>query len=386
MSDEAVQKALNVAEEVFRHFMSEVVNKKVAAVRVKPLDGKEQKDVDSGKRINDRPIRLLSISGKGGSAYPEYENVTLLDHLLSVSRGAMLLAVIDDVTRLDDEDIPVLKRQLALTIAVAFLHDLDKDLELKRNKELKPEMAEKKLAEYGINEWLSNYQLSLTPMQILHLIERVEDTQQFRHLPDVPLPREAVWAEKYVGVADKLDGAWLHKDQRITEVLNRLQKKDTRIKNPLTKAWRMPPIDILDPHHPFLLDELQRCISWECSEHIGIPPLIEIHKDGRLFMLLPERGKKTDETIEKAFERFAGRLPAGLRLEIDAEGSKGVPKLIDGQPDYDTLIDFLWKTDDNDAFFKSDLLNIIFNQFSCFIPLQFHHQPPCDLMHDTRPL
>ncbi len=348
MSDEAIQKALNVAEEVFRHFMSEVVNKKVVAVRVKPLDAKEQKDVDSGKRINDQPIRLLSISGKGGSAYPEYENVTLLDHLLSVTRGAVLLAVIDDVTMLEDEDIPILKRQLALTVAIAFLHDLDKDCQLKRDTELTPEMAGAKLEQYGINEWLSNYQLSLTPMQILHLIERVEDKQQFRHLSDVPLPREAVWAEKYVGVADKLDGAWLHKDQGITEVLNRLQKKDTRIKNPLTKAWRMPAIDILDPHHPFLLDELQRCISWECSGHIGIPPLIEIHKDGRLFMVLPERGKKTDETIEKAFERFAGRLPAGLRLEIDAKGSKAVPKLIDGQPDYDGLLTFLWKLYDEE--------------------------------------
>ncbi|MDM8524304.1 hypothetical protein QUF80_13120 [Desulfococcaceae bacterium HSG8] len=348
MMNTDISKAVSIAENIFQSFMKDVINNKVVRVRKERSDllsnnsEKKWKGVDGGKRIDDRLIHLLSISGKGSPDYPDYDNVTLLDHILSVARGAMLMSIIDDVTELDDQDIPVLKRQLALVTAVAFLHDLNKDCGIKDNKELTEAIVSKKMNDYGIDEWLAKFGLTLTPAQILHLIEQAEDRTHFFHLPDKPLPREAEWAKRYVGLADKLDGAWLQKG--IKGVLDRLQKQDKRIKNPVTKAWRI--IDVFDPHHPFLLDELQRCISWESSLQLSIPPLIEIHKDGRLFMFVPERDHKTDKVIDSAFERFAEKLPGSLRLEIDAMGSKGVPKLIDGQPEYKELWNFLCRLSD----------------------------------------
>lgn len=340
ISEKAIQKALKIAENVFKDFMNEVVNTRVAADRVGSLSEKDRKNIESQNRIDNRAIHLLSISGKGNIGHPEYENVTLLDHLLSVARGSMLLAIMDDVTEFEDEDVPILKRQLAITVTTAFLHDVDKDLELKINTELTESMMADKMSQYGIDSWLKKYGVELTPSQMLCLIGLVEDSQHFRYVPDHPLPRESVWAKRYVGVADKLDGAWLHKDGGYEGVINRLQK-DVRIKNPIVRQWRIPPIDIFDPHHPFLLDELQRALSWRSSQLLGIPPLVEIHKDGRLLVVLPERGKPTDLVIDEAFKVFADRLPGGLRLQIETMGSKGVPKLLGGQPRYEELVNFL---------------------------------------------
>ena len=66
-------------------------------------------------------------------------------------------------------------------------------------------------------------------------------------------------------------------------------------------------IDLYDPLHPFLLDELQAWISQSCIHLTGIPPLIELHHDGRLLMILPE--EDSSEVIEAGLKGFIQQLP-----------------------------------------------------------------------------
>ena len=68
-----------------------------------PLDGTRRQQVEAGQRIDQRLPLLLRISGKGGwspdgdrrATFAAFTNVTLLDHLLSVTRGALDFGAID---------------------------------------------------------------------------------------------------------------------------------------------------------------------------------------------------------------------------------------------------------------------------------------------------
>jgi hypothetical protein len=261
MANKAIRQAIGVANTVFSDFISEVINKYVVAVRVN--DAKKPSEKYLTGNIDSRSIHLLSVSGKGSSQFPQYENITLLDHLLSVARGAVLLAILDDVTELHEADIPFLKRSIAIVIVTAFLHDLDKDLCLQRGEELTENHVALRMGNelekgYGLSKWLIKFDLQLTNSQILTLISSVEATQHYRYLQDKTLPREVSWAMHYVEIADKLDGIYLEKG--ISSALAFLQKT-SRLKSKLSEQWQLPMVEIYDPHHPFLLDLLQQSLS-----------------------------------------------------------------------------------------------------------------------------
>jgi len=345
MSDIAwMAKARKIAEQTYRNFLQHVVIEHVIKKdRIGQLPDKKKDKVAKEELADFRTIRLMSISGKGGfhpqGQYDKYTNVTLLDHLLSVTRGSLLLATMNWLSQNANMEENLLNKKLAVIAATAFLHDLDKDLEEARSVvDLKPSDMAERVKRYGIESFLENAGVNLTAEHLLHLIEQVEDTQSYRHLT-TPLPK-FIGDElaHYVKLADKLDGIWLDSTPEkggFKGVINRLEKDNSRFKeNSLLPHWH--PIDIYDPHHPFLLDKLQLFLSLFSEAITGIPPLLEGHHDGRLYMLLPK--SQFDDIVDKALTKLGEELPFGLDIDIS---NVGVPALLNGQPTHAELQRFI---------------------------------------------
>ncbi len=326
---------LVAATNVYRFFLTTVLEDHVFSDRTGVLSDRARKRVVKQTHVDHRPVRLMTISGKGGwstdqklaDKYRKSRNVTLLDHLLSVLRGALLLRVMDAAPEIDPN---TLKQQLAATAAIAFMHDIDKDLGLPRNGVIAVDKVEERMKLYGIVPFLAHYKLDLTPDQLLALIELVEDSQARRTVAQTPPPRAFERMARYVKLADQLDGAWLaHGLEGVTERL----AKDRSMEH---RDWRE--IRIYDPHHSFILDELQACLSRACVRVSGTLPLIENHVDGTLFMLLPEA--EYEAIVERGLQQLKHRLPFTLELNIS---NRGVPQLQNDRPEFDVLAQFIHK-------------------------------------------
>lgn len=342
-----MRRATELAGQVYADFLAQVVERHVFHKdnRLGTLGSQQEKAIEQGKQIDRRVPRLMAISGKGGwhpdpvkrDRYAQNTNVTLLDHLLSTVRGALLLYALDCLARNPDMDEALLRKRLYGIAALAFLHDLDKMLELERGAELTLEDVAAALERYGIPAFLAHAGLEpLTADQVRYLVEKVEGSEAGRHFPEVLPPRDYERLTGYVGLADKLDGTWLSSDPEkggLNGVLRRL-RDDQTLHGDLLRHWKA--VDLFDPHHPFLLDELQRWLSLMSLTLAGVPPLIEVHQDGRLFVLLPER--EHDAITEEATRRLCRNLPFSLELTISV---RGLPALRNGTPGHDELRAFL---------------------------------------------
>lgn len=337
-----MEKATQIAGDVYSYFLRQVVEDRVLQERVGALSEESRKRIDKGTHIDPRVLRLMAVSGKGGwdktpEKWRRYElntNVTLLDHLLSVTRGALLLYALDKLGQNPEMDASILEKRLRVIAIIAFLHDLDKLLKLERNTRLPLDEIENTVERYGLAQFLAPEKLSAE--QIRYLIELVEDTQRHRSPPaELPL-RNYDSLMGYIALADKLDGIWLSSDPEkggLTGVLSHLGKVQT-LHTDLLRHWRI--LDLFDPHHPFLLDELQRLLSGFSFRLTGVLPLIEIHHDGRLFMLLPIA--EFEKIVDRALRKLCSDLPFQLELVIS---NRGLPALYNGQPTHQDLQDFL---------------------------------------------
>ena len=152
---------LEVARAVYTKFLECVVARGVFsdAQRTlgtgRPLGNSVLNDVESGARLDGRTPLLGILSGKGGwvpgrafASRETFVNVTLLDHLASVVRGALVLAEID--LRASGVRIAELPARLARIAAVAFLHDADKMLERDRIDALRPDDVARLMREYCV--------------------------------------------------------------------------------------------------------------------------------------------------------------------------------------------------------------------------------------------
>ena len=340
-----MEKATQAAEQVYAHFLKQVViERMIAKDRQGQLSENLNKRLAKGSHIDSRLVRLMTISGKGGwhpdpikrEKYAQYNNITLLDHLLSVTRGSLMLAALDWLNQNPDMETELLKRNLTVMAVIAFMHDLDKDLQLPRNTQMTSEQAAERMSRYGILDFLATVKVNLMPDQLLYLIEKVEATQSHRSPPAQLPPREFEALSLYVRLADKLEGAWVSSDPEtggLKGVLARLAK-DQCLHSDLLRHWQT--IDLFDPHHPFLLDELQRWLSLFSRRLTGTLPLLEVHQDGRLFMLLPER--QFQEVVDKALQALCNRLPFQLELNVS---NRGMPALFNGQPSHAQLQQFI---------------------------------------------
>ena len=346
---EALQQASKMAGKVYERFMQQVIEKHVIRDRCgqRIFSQTTKQSSNKAKKPQETDLRtlyLLSISGKGGwtnnpkkqERYLKNANSTLLDHLLSVTRGALMLAAMDLLLLNKKMDLDFLEQRLTVIAVIAFLHDLDKMEQLQRDQALSIALVEQALSAYGLVDFLGAE--TLNAEQVRFLIEQAEDSQAHRHPPATLPPRYYEQDIKnYVKLADKLDGIW-HQygaEGGLQQIMQRLQREQSLHSN-LINQWQA--LELFDPHHPFLLDELQRELSFICLRCANIPPLIEIHQDGRLFMLLPQ--EKAEEIKQQALQRFCQRLPFSLYLNIS---TVGVPELINEQPDYKKYQRFIKK-------------------------------------------
>jgi hypothetical protein len=334
-----IAQAMALAAEVYQAFLAEVVEVGVLRHRTGPaLDQKKQRDLDAGRSIDSRPAHLMTISGKGGwhpdpeqcKRYADSTNVTLLDHLLSVVRGALCFAALDLLETNPEADHDLLVADLRVLAAIAFMHDLDKDLELNRDTALPLESIAERWTSYGLDRFVGEHWAPM-PDQIRSLIEQVEGTQSHRSPPAEDPPRRIINLIGYVALTDKLDGLWLK--EGIDAVLKRL-REDRQLRTDLFRDWAV--IDLFDPHHPFLIDELQRAISVCC---LPLLPLIEVHHDGRLIALVPL--DRSQEIIDAAIKRMSRTLSRKLfSLSVNVS-NRGVPELLDVQPDHQMMMQFM---------------------------------------------
>ncbi|GAB6146147.1 HD domain-containing protein [Desulfocicer niacini] len=356
-----MSKATMLASKIYKHFLTEIIEAHLMKNdrELLPLSVKAKKQIAKGTHIDPRPLRLMTISGKGGytanpdlqSKYNKYYNITLLEHLLSVVRGSLLLASLDWLSRNPDMDTSLIERRLAMVALIAFLHDIDKDLGLARNEAIPLEGLEERITRYGIPFFLKPFGLILSSEQLRYLIEKVEATQAHRHHPEILPPRELENLARYVRLADQLDGIWVSSDPEkggLKGVIDCLKNDQGALRSDLCKNWKA--IQLFDPLHPFLLDELQRYLSRFSLHLAGVPPLIEVHQDGHFFMLLPS--EQYDAIVDKGLSALCNGLPFNLYLDIS---NRGLPSLYNGQPNYDELEAFIKELDTKQ---KSGLLKI----------------------------
>lgn len=345
-----METATEVVGEIYDAFLQQVVDQGVVEERVGSLSEDNRKQVDKGLKTDTRVVRLMAISGKGGwhedpelrKRFAKSSNVTLLDHLLSVIRGAMMLAALDWLAQNPAMDRELLARRLKAIAVIAFLHDLDKLLKLPRNTPLPLDEIHAAMQRYRLAAFLGE-SVSLTAEQLRYLIERVEATQTMLSPVKEPPPREVEMVTGYVALADKLDGIWLSSEPHkggLAGVLERLQRDQT-LSTDVLRHWRA--LEIFDPHHPFLLDELQRWLSVESVRKAGVPPLIEVHQDGRLYVLLPDEG--FERIVDAAINKLCHDLPFNLELNVS---NRGTPALYNGRPSHAELQDFITQLTDRD--------------------------------------
>jgi hypothetical protein len=341
----AMQRANTIAGSIYQRFLQEVLEAYVLKERAgAPLGEKQKQACQEGREIDPRILYLMSISGKGGwdddpvkrERYRHNQNVTLLDHLLSVARGALMLAALDWLLDNPDMEETELRQRLTVIAVISFLHDLDKMLKLPRDEALTLEHVRMAVERYGITPFLAAEGVTLSDGQIRFLIEQAEDSQRYRHPVAIPPPRAWKHAvERYVKLADKLDGLWQQHGANggLEAIIQRLRQEQSLSSSLLTQ-WET--VDIFDPHHPFLLDELQRRLSLACQRFAKFPPLLETHQDGRLFMLLPK--EKTETIKQDGLRRLVNNLPFELEISIS---NRGLPELLNGRPDHAGLQEFL---------------------------------------------
>ena len=312
--------AHQTAVEVYGAFLDECVIKYVGTDR----DGPPPKV--SAAKIDGRPVRLVTISGKGGwsedaalaERWAKNDNVSLLDHLLSVARGALMFWLADAPRSWSTEtDLAEIEHLAYALVCIAFLHDIDKDLKLLRGQNIPVSAVAERMERYGINEFLKKRRHYVSPAAMLNYIEEVEGTQAARSPAAPDYDRRIATACRYVELADKLEGRFTSRapDGGVEGVLASLDDPNRWpwLQDSGLKQWDK--IEIHDHLHVFLLDHFQRALSDVCKEVAGRLPLIEVVHDGQLLCVIPKA--QADRIREQALDRFLCELPYGLRFSIN---------------------------------------------------------------------
>ena len=320
MSSQSQIFAHRTAVKVYGAFVDECVDARVGADRV----GAPPKA--SATRIDGRPVHLVTLSGKGGwsedpalaERWAKNDNISLLDHLLSVARGALMFWL-SDAPRpwSSDVDLAEIERLAYALVCIAFLHDIDKDLELRRGERIAVSAVAERMERYGLNEFLRKHRHYISPAAMLNYIEEVEGTQSARSPAAADYDRRIAAACRYVELADKLEGTFTSREPGAGAegVINSLGAPNRWpvLQDRALKQWEK--VEIHDHLHVFLLDHFLRALSSACKDVGGRLPLIEIVHDGRLLCLIPK--EQANRIREQALDGFLGELPYGLRFSIN---------------------------------------------------------------------
>ena len=308
------------AVDVYGDFLEECVVARVGEDRA----GQPAKP--SATRIDGRPVRLVTISGKGGwtkdaalaKRWAQHDNISLLDHLLSVARGALMFWLADAHRPWATEtELAALRRLSYALVCIAFLHDIDKDLGLQRGAAIAADAVSERMRRYGIDVFLRKYATGISPAAMLNYIEEVEGTQAARSPAAPDYDRRVAATCRYVELADKLEGIFTSRDPDagVDGVLASLADPERWpvLRDPALRQWEA--VEVHDHLHVFLLDRFQRAVSTACQDVAGRLPLIETVHDGRLLCVIPSEQAGTIKA--KALDVFLGGLPYRLRFSVN---------------------------------------------------------------------
>lgn len=312
--------AHRTAVEVYGAFLDECVIAHVGKDRV----GASAKT--SAGKIDGRPVRLVTISGKGGwsddpvlaERWAKNDNISLLDHSLSVARGALMFWLAD-APRLwsNESDLARIERLACAVVCIAFLHDIDKDLGLRRGEKIGEDEVAERMRRYGIDEFLVRHCLRISPAAMLNYIEEVEGTQAARSPAAPDFDRRIAATCRYVELADKLEGIFTSRNPGagIDGVLGSLRDPNRWpvLQDTTLKEWDK--VEVHDHLHVFLLDRFQRALSTACWEIAGRLPLIEIVHDGRLLSVIPHEHASAIKDL--ALDLFLQDLPYRLGFSVN---------------------------------------------------------------------
>ena len=342
MSTQTRAFAHRTAVDVYGAFLEECVDRHVLNDRAQTLEINQKKASDT--KIDGRPIRLVTISGKGGwsadatlaQRWQHNDNISLLDHLLSVVRGALMFWLADAPRAWSSEaDRKEIERLAYAVAGIAFLHDIDKDIGLKRGEKITAANVEERMSRYGIDRFLSDHHVRTSPDAMLNYIEEVEGTQGARSPAAPDYNRRIAATCRYIELADKLEGAFTSTKQGdgIDGALSLIGRWPT-VQDGELKQWQK--VEIHDHLHVFLLDRFQRALSRSCKEITGCLPLIEIVHDGRLLCVIPQRC--TSEISSNGLERFLRKLPYGLGFNVN---HRQTCEFVGGAASWDTCRDIM---------------------------------------------
>lgn len=291
-----------------------------------PMGETTLKGISAGTKQDIRPAFMSIVSGKGGwsadeqerAKYARFTNVSLVDHLTSVVRGATMFGAIDMVAAgVPETEIP---RRLAVVAAVAFCHDLDKALFIPRSQDITPDDVAKFAERYAIPGFLSEYGLRFEPEQLLALVSEVERSRSGYIRKDFDMAGMRVPLKDciYVNMADAMDSLFLNGDKGLDAALVAMAQISVNLSSDaLKQGWRVVQLD--DPNSPFLLDSLQYAVARECHIRHSFPPLMEVHHGGRLTCIIPSNG--SDELLSSAFKSVASRVGGTIRVDVNKKGS-----------------------------------------------------------------
>ena len=280
----------------------------------------------SAGKIDGRPVRLVTISGKGGwsddpvlaERWSKNDNISLLDHLLSVARGALVFWLADAPRAWSSQaDLDEIERLAYVVVCIAFLHDIDKDLGLQRGEKIGEDAVAERMRRYGIDEFLVRHRLRISPAAMLNYIEEVEGTQAARSPAAPDFDRRVAATCRYVELADKLEGMFTSREPHagVDGVIDSLRDPERWpvLQDVALKKWDK--VEVHDHLHAFLLDRFQRALSTACTDIADRLPLIEIVHDGRLLSVIPQ--EHADAIKDLALDRFLQELPYRLGFSVN---------------------------------------------------------------------
>ena len=254
-----------MAEAVHTALLEIVVKKRVFASGERdysrPASDATLADIAAGAKVDIRPPRLCLISGKGGwsdntSAFAKrrkFSNVTLLDHIVSVTRGSLVLAEVDIRASNPEISAEELTKRLARIAATAFLHDADKMLEIDRAQLLTLTEITIVYDRYGIGEFLAHLGVDFPPALLLQAIEEVEASHGDRMRPGEPVLDRDIRADIRCIRLDRLDGLFLDSTKTRRDIEDELRNSRLmRTSIWIETSWRF--LRMSDPHTPFLMD------------------------------------------------------------------------------------------------------------------------------------
>jgi hypothetical protein len=347
---------------------------RVATDRVGFLTADQEKDIAKEKTTDCRGVRLMTISGKGGHsadparavAFAESQNVSLLDHLMSVARGAAFWSVLWLTKNRATAGLPEPTHQelvatATLGMALGFMHDVNKIsgdgwVATDHLAEVSPAQFECIAKRYGIDTFLADQ--GWLGLKTTHGAEILRALVMASEVGQAPVHLSAAaeaWVKagavegmqaslvekivsRCVRWADRMDGAWLKGGaEALLDELDSLSRNGDSLDKATLGEWG--PIEIRDPHHPFLLDAMLVAIEKVCEQRIAdntmhAPPLVGVHHDGVLLVLVPKEHREA--IIHAAIVQLGKDLPFGMTLNLNAR--KGFN--LEGKlPAWDDLVD-----------------------------------------------